>query len=207
MPFSKHKKAIFIWIPKTAGTSLTHKFQNRRIFVREGRQYLWGRIPEPQRTEYQAANWQHISSLKIIEEFGEEIWRRSFKFTVVRNPYDRLVSFYEYSRIARKNINSVQWGKPDPGTFEEWLSKEKPLGQLHYLTDTNGKILVDYIAKLETLQKDLLYICFKLKVLPFILPKLNRSKRRPYQTYYNPQIKGIVDRYYGNEIERFGYTF
>ena len=168
---------------------------------------MWGRIPEELRDTYQASNWQHISSLKIVEELGQDVWDNCFKFTFVRNPYDRLVSFYEFSRSARKDPKSVQYGRPDPGTFEEWLDTEKPLGQLHYIADKDNNILMDYVGHVESIQKDVFFLCLKLRCLPFKLPKLNTSNRKPYQEYYTPEMRKKVEDIYGEEIERLGYSF
>ena len=207
MPYSAKKNAIFVWIPKTAGTSIANKFGKRKIFSHNGKEDLWGRIPEEEREKRQASNWQHISALSIIDELGQVIWDECFTFTIVRNPYDRLVSFYEYSRLSRKNPSSVQYGLPDPGNFEKWLNTEKPLGQLHYITDRENNILVDYVGRMESLQKDIVKICLKLKILPFKLPRLNVSKRNSYQSYYSPEIKKQVDAMYHDEIEALSYEF
>ncbi len=207
MPYSKEKGTAYVWIPKTAGTSLANALKKRKVFKRTGQEHLWGRIPDESKEQFRAENWQHISAQDIIQIIGREEWDRCFTFTFLRNPYDRLVSFYEYSRSARKDPKSVQFGKPDPGSFEEWLDTTQPPGQLHYLTDENGEILVDFLGKYENLKRDLLTISWKIKVLPFRLPKLNTSARRDYRTYYTPDIKLKVEALYGEEIERFSYSF
>lgn len=207
MPYSKQKKTIFVWIPKNAGTSMINGFNERKVFTRSGRENLWGRIPSEEREYHKAANWQHISALDIIDELGRETWESSFTFTIVRNPYDRLVSFYEYSRSARNDLRSVQFGLPALGSFDQWLEQEPPLGQLHYLTDKNGELLVDFIGKYENLRRDLFKICLKMRMFPIKLPRLNTSQRREYQTYYSPDSRRRVQDVYGLELERFNYGF
>ncbi len=123
MPYSARKKAVFIWIPKTAGTSLARVFEKRNVFRRSGREGLWGRIPEEEREEWNASNWQHISAIDARTEIGNERWDQCFKFAFIRHPCDRMVSFYEYSRSARKDPKSVQFGLPDAGRFDEWLKE------------------------------------------------------------------------------------
>jgi len=205
MPFSKRKNAVFIWIPKTAGTSLANVFERRGVFRRLGREGLWGRIPEEERADWNAANWQHISAIDVRRVIGEERFENCFRFAFVRHPYDRVVSFYEYSRAARLDPKSVQYGLPDPGGFEDWLEREPPLGQLHYVADEQGRLMVDFVAKYESLQRDLLTLCWKLKIWPARVPKLNSSKRRHYSSYLTPAIRKTVDRLYGAELEAFGY--
>ena len=207
MPYSKRKKTVYVWIPKTAGTSMVNAFKKRKVFTRNGREDLWGRIPEEEREQRKAANWQHISALGIIEELGQKTWDDSFTFTIVRNPYDRLVSFYEYSRAARKDPRSVQYGLPELGSFDEWLDQEQPLGQLHYVADENGKVLVDFVGRYESLKQDVFKICIKMKMLPIRLPRLNTSERRDYKSYFTPESRKRVEEHYGDELACFNYDF
>ena len=208
MPYSEEKKAVYIWIPKTAGTSMANGFKRRGVFENKGRDSLWGRIQdESDINRYMARNWQHVSAADAVQLLGQNTWDKCFTFSIVRNPYDRLVSFYEYSRGARKDPKSVQYEWPDPGTFEEWLEKDRPLSQLHYLTDENGRILVDFVGRFERLRMDVFNICFRLRVLPVKLPKLRASSRAEYHTYYTPQIRKKVEDWYGEEIEELKYKF
>lgn len=207
MPYSERKNAVFIWIPKTAGTSLANVFKQRGVFRRNGREDLWGRIPEEERERRSASNWQHISAIDAREEIGRERWDECFKFTFVRHPYDRIVSFYEYSKAARKDPKSVQYGQPDPGDFDQWLDEDQPPGQLHYINDEEGNSMVDFVAKYESLQRDLLTICFKLRIWPMRVPTLNASERRDYRSYFTPEIRKRVDALCGEEMEAFGYEY
>lgn len=205
MPFSPGKNAIFIWIPKTAGTSLASVFKTRGVFSRSGREGLCGRIPEEERSRWNAYNWQHISALDARRLIGPKRFESCFRFTFVRHPYDRVVSFYEYSRAARRNPDSVYFGRPDPGSFEEWLENEPPPGQLHYISDEGGRLMVDFVAKYESLQRDFLTLCWKLKIWPMRVPRLNASERRDYHAYLTPETRKCMDDRYGAEFGAFGY--
>lgn len=186
---------------------MANAFKKRKIFEKKDQETLWGRIPEDQRELYQASNWQHVKALDVIKLIGQEEWDRCFKFTIVRNPYDRLVSFYTYSKSARQDPSSVQYGLEDPGSFEEWLEVTKPLDQLHYIADETGRVLVDYVGKFENLRADVFKISLKMKTWPIRLPKLNASKRRDYHEYYTPEIRRRVEELYGDEIETLKYQF
>jgi sulfotransferase famil protein len=207
MPYSAKKCAVFIWIPKTAGTSLAHALRDEGVFARDGRKGLWGRIPEEERKGRKAANWQHISAQHVRDEIGPDAWGKSFKFTIIRNTYDRLVSFYEYSKASRTDPGSVQHGLPPVGTFQEWVEAQKPLSQLHYITDESGAFMVDFIGRHEHLDSDVATICGKLGMQPVRLENLRTSQRRDYQSYFSPEIRRIVENLYGEEIERLKYEF
>jgi hypothetical protein len=207
MPYSEARQAIYIWIPKTAGTSLGHVLRRRGVFRRSGRPGLWGRIPPGDRERLGAANWQHIPAVAVRDLLGTAAWDRCYKFSVVRNTYDRLVSFYAYSRKARKDPGSVQYGGEDPGSFEEWLEAERPRGQLWYLADERGELLVDFVGRYETLRVDLLRVAVHMNLAPLRLERLNRSERKDYRSYYSEAARRRVEDLYGDEIERFRFSF
>lgn len=207
MPYSKKKRSIYIWIPKTAGSSLINGFKRRRIFKRDGRAHLWGRVPVELRKSLNAANWQHLSAQSVRDEIGAESWSQCFKFTFVRNPFDRAVSFYEYSKGARKDPSSVQYGLPDLGSFDEWFHEEQPRGQLHYVTDANGELMVDYVGKYENLRADVSHICRRMKIFPTRIPHLNKSSRGRYQDYFTPELRREAESLYAGELDTFGYEF
>lgn len=209
MPYSRKTRSIYVWIPKTAGTSIVNALEKRGVFRRDGQATLWGRIPKEDRKNHRAANWQHIAARSIAEILGETEWNDCFTFTFVRNPYDRLVSFYEYSRAARKDPGSIQYGRPDPGTFEEWFEENRPWTQLQYLTDEDGRLMVDFVGRFEHLKRDILEISRRMKMRPLRLPwrKMRSSRRADYPSYYTAGLKKRVEDVYGEEIERFGYRF
>ena len=101
----------------------------------------------------------------------------------------------------------MQFGEPPPGTFEQWLDESPPPTQLSYLADTDGELLVDFVGRYENLQRDVLRLSLRLRILPIVAPRLNTSQRRSYPEYFSEPLKKKVDVIYGGEIERFRYAF
>lgn len=149
---------------------------------------------------------------KLLSYTQEEI-DRMFKFTIVRNPFDRTVSSYHYLR-QHKFI-------PAQLTFEEFVENIPNLNlefprydervdahcslQYHraYYKD---EIFVDFVAKLENLDEDWKVIA------PYIgtekLPHANKSARnKDYRVYYDDRTKSIVSEVYKRDMERFEYSF
>ena len=86
MVICHNKKCIFIHIPKTAGTSIEQfiKDNDRNpiilLGVRNGR------------------SMHHFSALEIKSLFPD-LFKKYYKFSFVRNPYDRLLSEYYWCKI------------------------------------------------------------------------------------------------------------
>lgn len=207
MPYSKHKRIIFTWIPKTGGTSIARSLAQRGVFERNGKEGLWGVIPAEERLVWKAVNWQHISALSTLNVLGRAEWNDCFSFSVVRNPLDRIVSYFEYSRSAREDPKSVHFGRPPLGSIEEWFEENKPHSQLHYIADEQRKIMVDYVGRFENLDEDFLKICLRIKIQPRKLLRVRASKRRDYRDYFDAGFKKKVLSTYGEEIEVLKYQF
>jgi len=128
-------------------------------------------------------------------------------FTVIRNPYDRAVSWWKYSKQFGIDVGFLEYlyvyfDKPWPNwrkQFEDYttttadfvLGEFKPsIPMINYIT-INGEIAVDEIYKLEDLK---------------IQERKNTSK---YTVNINevltPEAKDVIEHYYRADIERFGY--
>ena len=79
--------------------------------------------------------------------------------------------------------------------------------QVNQLCDAQGKLLMDYVGKLETLDEDWKFICERIGIPHVELPRKNVSVKRPYTDYYTPETRDLVARHWAQEIELFGYTF
>ena len=152
-----------------------------------------------------------------------------FKFTSVRNPWDKAVSFYHY-HIKRKWDLKWDWNATNAPVFTEFVrntssyTKEKQeqifqntpspctyskrmSNQLDWITDENGNIIVDYIMRLENLQEDFDIICDKIGIPRQQLPHKNKTNHKHYTEYYDDETRQIVAEKYAKDIEYFGYKF
>lgn len=145
----------------------------------------------------------------LAKKFVPEI-ESYFKFSFVRNPWDRFVS-------AWKNL---QRDTPDNGhritcsftTFIENLELEVKTGKLmtwQYLTMPQSEFIgsVDFIGRFENIENDLHSICEILKLPQKPLKKQNSTKRNSYSSYYTEKTKNIVNELYKEDIEKFNYAF
>jgi hypothetical protein len=217
MPVSHKHQAIFVHIPRTAGSSIAQVMgvcgdDNQGTLTPVRVDMLYG-------LEGTKA-LQHLNARGIQKRLGSDVYDRYYKFTVVRNPYDRAVSEYH----VRKRL--MPWVKmsfkdfvmdriTQSGRFN-WKSLFRSKGeraledqfesQFDFVHDEKGKLMVDFIAKYESLEADFQKICNKLGVQGK-LPVMNTSKHDDYRSYYDSDtIRRIAD-IYQKDLEVFKYAF
>lgn len=157
----------------------------------------------------------HQTAKEIIAAIGMDNWDSAYKFTLVRNPWDKVVSHYEYRRkrnkteLATRNISFVEWVKKTYGPEKDSFYYNNPKAfqaQVEWLKDNEDEISVDFVGKFESINKDFNHIASVIG-LDASLPHLNASKRRAYQSYYDDETMEIVARWFAEDIELFGYSF
>ena len=149
---------------------------------------------------HQKKFYNHMPASLIKNRISPEIWNEYYKFTIERNPWEKVVSYY-YMYKKRNNLDI---------SFDDFIA----LGDLPFnyplYTDKNN-ILVDKIIRYENLNLELKELFDDLKI-PFssltTKAKTNyRTKRKDYKTYYNEQTKIYIENSFKDEIDLMGYTF
>ena len=133
-----------------------------------------------------------------------------FKFSFVRNPWDRLVSRYFYRRNLGgcKSLDIKQFIRRIRKWECDYISNDNT-GALQYnwLCDLRGNIVTDFIGKIENFQEDFNIICDKIGIPRQELPHKNKTKHKHYTEYYDDELREIVAKKYAKDIEHFGYKF
>lgn len=152
--------------------------------------------------------WDH-SSLVDIEKNETFDNAPYFKFCVVRNPFERIVSLYNwrYRKFERRPSFSTMLRLIEDGCADEH--------RIHWQTwdlyTRDNKIAVDFTARQENLMAAMGVICAQIGI-PYQPEQLTREKHNAPKnldasSYYKPGDREIVERLYGHEIEHFGYRF
>jgi len=233
MLISHKKRFIYTKTVKTAGTSVECYFEpycmpegswefshGRHEYVgAEGIIGSRGQRPE-------SKSWRnHMPASEIRDRIGDSIWNAYFKFCVIRNPFDKLVSafyFFEYQRKNRpaafearrqkKKLETFQniEGNSPVERFRSWIRNGGSIiDRNKYLID--GRICMDYFIRFEDLQNGIEHVCSRLEI-PFEshkIPKLKSGIRQneiPLHEYYDAATIKTVRRLYKFEIETFGYS-
>ncbi len=137
-----------------------------------------------------------------------ETFDRYFKFAFVRNPWDRLVSEYEF--LLKKTGHGRHERVKKLGGFKQFIQMQIPRNdayQTNMLCDRRGRLLLDFVGKLENLQSDWQTVCTRIGIPHQELQRKNASRRKHYQDYYDEESRRLVARHWAREIEMFGYAF
>ncbi len=157
-----------------------------------------------------------------------DTWARYFKFAVVRNPWARMVSWWRMAERARAKFDRgekvavlARTALARARTFDQFLQRmdddlTNPDGyrwnmwrnQIDYLEDQDGVLLVDFVARTETLAADFERIRERLAAPADGLPHANAARVRvDYRDYYNPSQADLIGNRFARDIAYFGYRF
>ena len=209
MNYRIYNLLTFIHVPKTGGTSISRWIQ--------GSSLEFGKL----------FNEEHVSFILI-----DDRWKNNL-FAVIRNPYDRLVSYYYHfgNMVYNKRDNGEMFAKQ----YEEWQKgfKHYVFG-CKYLTfrktaiDSNfpfadgsqwisnpqikyiGKDLTNFtLMKFENLDHDFKLMQNKLNDFrPLTIENATNQKslvRKNWEDYYDQETKDEVYHWWKDDFELLGY--
>lgn len=192
MVIKKDPNLIFIHIPKCAGVSIERFFG-------------WNGL-------------RHETLRKYSSDLSYNELEKFFKFTFIRNPWDRMVSWYfhhhgdpyepknkqGFDHWVRKGLPNHWENKTVDG--EKW-STQDPLSILGFLLNKEN-ISLNYVGRLETINEDMEYICEKNNIeYSQPIKKINSSNRGNYKEYYNSETIKIIEKRFEQDLNLFPYDF
>ena len=196
-------KTIFIHIPKNAGTAVEKYF---------GIHNLDTLYPNDERA------LKHDTIYEIKSKFPNK-YKSYKKFAIVRNPYERMVSWYFH--LKEEAEREVEF-------FNTTLEKAFPFGFIKWLEDpfktqfTKWKLPNNKFVQVDKLLKDtqcawvdktvtiLKYENLKKELNEFFgekidLPITNKTTHKHYLNYYNKNTLDIVYERYKEDFDKFDY--
>jgi hypothetical protein len=159
---------------------------------------------------------------EIIEP---EIWEKSYKFTVVRNPFSRLVSVYKmfensgYSKSIFGDfsgfIEYIRWSDVNNHIVDDYVTESSMNltlnNVLHHCSSYHNKKYhlddMDEIFRFETIADEILTVFNKLNITNTKLQHSRANNTYNYTNYYSKRERDIIYDKYARDIERFGYVF
>jgi len=202
-----NKKILFIDITKTAGTAIIETLQE--LYPKEKWEGKHHSVKN-----FTADGTKVINGRPTCSKVTNEILKNYKTFTVVRNPFDRMVSTWHWG------LN----GDYRNTTFEEFIinvhknkytefNGHRYKTQLDWITNENGDIKVQHILRWENLQEELDNFFTDIDFEPIKIYNRNTAKDRSgrnrthYRDYYNEETKRIIEEKYQEDLNFFEYQF
>jgi len=207
---SHSKKFIFIFPPKTGSTSLITVLLNycKIKELREQKQFNSFDFFELD-NDFDLKSWKKFTSKvnpprkhAALSSYYESNVTNYNLFAVVRNPYDRLISFWKWETKSHQKLHNI--------SFRKWLD----IQQFWWHKPQYNFIHTDYIdinrvqlIRFENLQEDFDVACDKIGISRQQLPHKNKTNHKHYTECYDDETRQIVAEKYAKDIEYFGYKF
>lgn len=182
------KKCIFFHIPKTAGVSVSTA--------------LFGKV-----------KWGHRTVNFYKSHYGTKPFNSMYKFSFVRNPYERLYSAFTFLKNGGMNDQDLLFSKThlqNYSSFDDFvkngLRKEEVKNWIHFkpqhyfLCDESGNMVMDFVGKIETIDDDFKTVCNQLNI-DVDLKKLNKSNSK--KIVFSNEIKSIIKDLYQKDFTLF----
>lgn len=197
---SGSRGVVFLHPMKTATTSVAN-------YIRAAIQ-----IHQPGREEHHFEGHETPQELMWRLDIEEDWFEQRYCVLFVRNPYDRLVSFYHHMRQIGGHARGLCLRK----TFQEFVCSEsltrimRP--QSDYL-ECNGRRVIDFIGKYEALKDDVYRLIDEIGFSnapeikeAWLTSKVFQSTNHGhYESYYTPGLKALVYETYSDDFAAFGY--
>lgn len=182
------EKLIFIHIPRTGGTSIEVALAGKDWWLIE---------PET----------KHLSASMTRKLAGEGKWADYYKFSIVRNPWDRIISMYATGWWWKSNPIFDKGRTP---SLREFIDKFCPHPHEKHQLIFYHEILdepLDFLGRYENLNSDFQAICNHAGLQGKSLPHAEKRVREHYSVYFDERTALLVSQIYRTDIEFYGYEF
>ena len=216
MLISHKHKFITIDIPKTGTRSLRETLLPLNIIDVCGL------------ANFESEFYQHDFATRAKKQFAKNNWNWNdyFKFTIVRNPWQRYFSFFKYfksygEKYMRRD-ESINWREPEinQGKLCVELFKDKDdqtvlkniilnnNSQDAYYCNQNEEVIVDHIAIFENLENEFIFLCNQVGInAPHLKHGNKSSQSESMHEIYNQQLIDLVAQQEKSVIKLMNYDY
>lgn len=222
--YSYKYKFIFIHVPKNAGSTFENNYSaclpKGELLHFENLNEMLGHERDPALGNH--FTYQMISDLTTRHSVPLDL-DSAYKFCVVRNPWERMVSLYEHRlRKIDRLTNGVPRNSPEDkemlrSGFENWLRNTQNISdvvltrmpQIAWIRDRSGKIVCDRIIRIENYDTEIQEVAAHVGLPQIDMPRRNTSTKdsSSYRSYYSRPSEELVAQRFAEDIEAFGFSF
>jgi hypothetical protein len=197
-PYSRYNKTnncIFIHIPKVAGTSIVNALGGEKAKRNHLPWYV-----------YYTAN--------------PKFFNKAFKFSFVRNPWDRVLSAYQYLSCGgnQKDDLKISEALLKYKGFEDFVinglgegyfrSHLLFLPQADFVINGNEELAVDFLGYFENINDDFNKVMGELGIKRKLEKRNTSTRDKNYREYYQSQKSiEVIENIYKQDVIFFSYTF
>ena len=214
MILSPGRGYVFVHIPKTGGTAMALALEGRAM--RDD--ILIGDTPKARRRRGRLEGvrargrlWKHSTLADVEGLVPDAVLDGLFAFTLVRNPWDRMVSYYHWLRGQGFDHPAVR--RAGAMTFDGFVTHAETraafaaMPAAAYMRRSDGREQCAAYVRIEHLAEDMAPVEAHLG-FPVALERVNTSARSAdYRRYYSDTAAEAVTTACAGDIARFGYTF
>jgi len=214
MIISRGRGYIFVHIPKTGGTAMALALEDRA----KADDIMIGDTPKAmkRRGKVKGAQtagrlWKHSTLADAEGLITRDDMEQLFTFTLIRNPWDRMVSYYHWLKTQNFDHPAVALAKSKD--FSGFLNAPQTQATFRnnpyasYMTDGAGRVHVNLYIRLEHLAQDIAPLAVHLGFTPD-LPIANQSVRpRDWRGFYSESDAELLGEICAIDVKTHGYEF
>ena len=208
---SHEKKLVYIVNPKVASTSIATFMVEKTITKEERERHAI-------KDKHKLLNKVAIKSYDELKAYQEKGY---FVFSVVRNPFSRLVSFYKSKfemsssgvLIPRKfaihkdfhNLKGFADVARKVCTIPDAVADSHFMSQSAIIYGLDKSFSPNFVGKIESLDDDLEVVRSQFSGERISKENATQSEKDDWLTYFTPELADLVSRRFNNDVENFGY--
>lgn len=142
-----------------------------------------------------------------------------FRFSIVRNPYDRFISGWKFCEREGSPVRSLievlrdlprrptPLDDPDGAVVRDYVHVTRPQHEILFRRDES--LGIDFLMRFENLQPDFDRVCSLVGKPRTVLPLVNKGDRLPYRRYFDPEpeARRLLEKHFQRDLELFDYHY